>query len=92
MRKNVQMRTAAQHHRYDRARRPGWPENDATHIDMPEVRTLLRPAMEKMFVVTTESYRHAPNLLYADVVLPRPPLARSLIRAAKLHYSGAWGL
>ena len=42
----------------------------ATHIDMPEVRTLMRPAMEKMFVVATESYRHAPNLLYADVVLP----------------------
>ena len=42
----------------------------ATHIDMPEVRTLLRPAMEKLFVVATESYRHAPNLLYADIVLP----------------------
>lgn len=42
----------------------------ATHIDMPEVRSLLRPAMEKLFVVATESYRHAPNLLYADLVLP----------------------
>jgi anaerobic selenocysteine-containing dehydrogenase len=42
----------------------------ATHIDMPEVKSLLRPAMEKMFVVATESYRHAPNLLYADIVLP----------------------
>ena len=42
----------------------------ATHIDMPEVKTLLRPAMTKMFVVATDSYRHAPNLLYADVALP----------------------
>jgi anaerobic selenocysteine-containing dehydrogenase len=42
----------------------------ATHIDLPEVKSLLRPAMEKLFVVATESYRHAPNLLYADVVLP----------------------
>ncbi len=42
----------------------------ATHIDMPEVYSLLRPAMEKLFVVVTESYRHAPNLLYADMVLP----------------------
>ena len=42
----------------------------ATHIDMPEVKSLLRPAMRKMFVLATESYRHAPNLLYADVVLP----------------------
>ena len=42
----------------------------ATHIDMPEVRSLMRPAMSKMFVVATESYRHAPNLLYADLVLP----------------------
>ncbi len=42
----------------------------ATHIDMPEVKSLLRPAMEKTFVIATESYRHAPNLLYADVVLP----------------------
>ncbi len=42
----------------------------ATHIDMPEVRSLLRPAMSNMFVVVTESYRHAPNLLYADLVLP----------------------
>ena len=42
----------------------------ATHIDMPEVKSLVRPAMQKMFVVATESYRHAPNLLYADLVLP----------------------
>ncbi len=42
----------------------------ATHIDMPEVKSLLRPAMQKMFVVATECYRHAPNLLYADLVLP----------------------
>ncbi|MFQ5763325.1 MAG: molybdopterin oxidoreductase family protein [Rhodospirillales bacterium] len=42
----------------------------ATHIDMPEVKSLLRPALTKMFVVATESYRHAPNLLYADIALP----------------------
>ncbi len=42
----------------------------ATHIDMPEVKSLLRPALENLFVVATESYRHAPNLLYADIVLP----------------------
>ena len=42
----------------------------ATHIDMPDVASLVRPAMEKTFVVVTESYRHAPNLLYADLVLP----------------------
>ncbi len=42
----------------------------ATHIDMPEVKSLLRPALRNMFVVATESYRHAPNLLYADLVLP----------------------
>ncbi len=42
----------------------------ATHVDMPEVKTLLRPALTKAFVVVTESYRHAPNLLYADLVLP----------------------
>lgn len=42
----------------------------ATHIDLPEVKTLVRPALKKAFVMVTESYRHAPNLLYADIVLP----------------------
>lgn len=42
----------------------------ATHIDLPEVKTLSRPALKKTFMVVTESYRHAPNLLYADIVLP----------------------
>jgi nitrate reductase NapA len=41
-----------------------------THIDLPETKTLVRPAMEKMFVVAQEIYAHAPNLLYADVVFP----------------------
>ncbi len=42
----------------------------ATHIDMPETKTLVRPAMEKAFVVVQEIYRHAPNNLYGDVVFP----------------------
>lgn len=42
----------------------------ATHVGIPEVKSLVRPALEKLFVVVTECYRHAPNLLYADVVLP----------------------
>ena len=42
----------------------------ATHIDMPETKTLVRPAMEKTFTVAQDIYRHAPNLLYADVVFP----------------------
>lgn len=41
-----------------------------THIDLPETKTLVRPAMEKMFVVAQDIYRHAPNLLYSDVVFP----------------------
>lgn len=42
----------------------------ATHIDLPETKTLVRPAMERTFIVTQEIYRHAPNLLYSDVVFP----------------------
>ncbi len=41
-----------------------------THIHLPDVRTLVRPALTKMFCVVQEIYRHAPNLLYADVVFP----------------------
>ena len=42
----------------------------ATHIDLPEVNTLVRPAITKTFTYMAEAYRHAPNLLYADVVFP----------------------
>ncbi len=41
-----------------------------THIHMPDVETLVRPALSKMFVVVQDIYRHAPNNLYADVVFP----------------------
>jgi anaerobic selenocysteine-containing dehydrogenase len=41
-----------------------------THIHMPDVKTLIRPAMSKMFVVVQEIYRHAPNNLYGDVIFP----------------------
>ncbi len=41
-----------------------------THIHMPDVETLVRPALTKMFCVVQDIYRHAPNLLYADVVFP----------------------
>jgi len=41
-----------------------------THIHMPDVETLVRPAMTKMFTVVQEIYRHAPNNLYADFVFP----------------------
>ena len=41
-----------------------------THINLPETETLVRPALEKMFVVAQEIYRHAPNNLYADVIFP----------------------
>ena len=41
-----------------------------THIHMPDVETLVRPALTKMFVVVQDIYRHAPNNLYADVVFP----------------------
>ncbi len=42
----------------------------ATHIDLPETETLVRPALERSFVLVQDIYRHAPNLLYADVVFP----------------------
>ena len=42
----------------------------ATHIDLPDQNTLVRPALTKMFNVVQEIYRHAPNNLYADVILP----------------------
>ncbi len=41
-----------------------------THVHMPDVDTLVRPALTKMFCVVQEIYRHAPNLLYSDVVFP----------------------
>ena len=42
----------------------------ATHIDLPDQHTLVRPALTKTFNVVQEIYRHAPNNLYADVILP----------------------
>ncbi|MFQ5637496.1 MAG: molybdopterin oxidoreductase family protein [bacterium] len=42
----------------------------ATHIDLPETKTLVRPALENMFVVAQDIYRHAPNNLVADVIFP----------------------
>jgi anaerobic selenocysteine-containing dehydrogenase len=42
----------------------------ATHIDMPETKTLIRPALTRTFTVSQDIYRHAPNLLYSDVVFP----------------------
>jgi len=41
-----------------------------THIHLPDVETLVRPALTKMFGVVQEIYRHAPNLLYGDVIFP----------------------
>lgn len=42
----------------------------ATHIDLPDLHKLVRPAMMKTFNVVQEIYRHAPNNLYADVIFP----------------------
>ena len=42
----------------------------ATHIDLPDQHNLIRPALDKMFNVVQEIYRHAPNNLYADVIFP----------------------
>ncbi|GAB4300586.1 MAG: nitrate reductase [Myxococcota bacterium] len=42
----------------------------ATHIDLPESYTLVRPALTKCFTVVQEIYRNAPNNLYADVIFP----------------------
>ncbi len=41
-----------------------------THVHQPDINTLIRPALKNMFVVVQDIYRHAPNVLYADVVLP----------------------
>jgi len=42
----------------------------ATHIDLPETETLVRPALTKCFTVSQEIYKNAPNNLYSDVILP----------------------
>lgn len=42
----------------------------ATHIDLPDLDNLVRPALSKTFNVVQEIYRHAPNNLYADVIFP----------------------
>ena len=42
----------------------------ATHIDLPDQRNLVRPALMKSFNVVQEIYRHAPNNLFADVIFP----------------------
>ncbi|MEE8364945.1 MAG: molybdopterin-dependent oxidoreductase [Gammaproteobacteria bacterium] len=42
----------------------------ATHIDLPDLENLVRPALKKTFNVVQEIYRHAPNNLYADVIFP----------------------
>ncbi len=41
-----------------------------THIHLPDVHTLVRPALTKMFCVVQEIYRHAPNMLYGDIIFP----------------------
>jgi anaerobic selenocysteine-containing dehydrogenase len=41
-----------------------------THVHQPDLNTLIRPALRKMFMVTQDIYRHAPNVLYSDIVLP----------------------
>ncbi len=41
-----------------------------THVHLPDLDTLVRPALTKMFNVVQDIYRHAPNNLYADVVFP----------------------
>ncbi len=41
-----------------------------THVHLPDVINVVRPAMTKMFCVVQEIYRHAPNALYADVIFP----------------------
>jgi len=42
----------------------------ATHIDLPDTHKLVRPALNRMFVIAQEIYTQAPNNLYADVILP----------------------
>jgi nitrate reductase NapA len=41
-----------------------------THIHLPDVENLVRPALTNMFCVVQDIYRHAPNLLYGDVIFP----------------------
>ncbi len=41
-----------------------------THVHQPDLNTLIRPAMARMFVVVQDIYRHAPNNLYGDIILP----------------------
>ncbi|RME40272.1 MAG: hypothetical protein D6788_03630, partial [Planctomycetota bacterium] len=41
-----------------------------THVHLPDLKNLVRPAMTRMFCVVQEIYRHAPNNLYADVIFP----------------------
>ncbi|MFQ5490252.1 MAG: molybdopterin oxidoreductase family protein [Phycisphaerae bacterium] len=41
-----------------------------THVHLPDLETLVRPAMTRMFCVVQDIYRHAPNNLYADVIFP----------------------
>jgi len=41
-----------------------------THVHLPDLDTLVRPALTRMFCVVQEIYRHAPNNLYADVIFP----------------------
>ncbi|MDP6117584.1 MAG: molybdopterin-dependent oxidoreductase [Planctomycetota bacterium] len=41
-----------------------------THVHLPDLETLVRPAMTRMFCVVQDIYRHAPNLLYGDVIFP----------------------
>lgn len=42
----------------------------ATHIDLPDCNTLIRPALARTFNVVQEIYKDAPNNLFADVILP----------------------
>jgi nitrate reductase NapA len=42
----------------------------ATHVDLPDSHNLVRPALTRTFTVAQEIYKHAPNNLYADVILP----------------------
>ena len=42
----------------------------ATHVDLPDLDNLVRPALSKTFNVVQEIYRHAANNLYADVIFP----------------------
>ncbi len=46
----------------------------ATHIDPPETNTLIRPGITRTFTISTEAYRHAPNVLYSDIVFPASTL------------------